>query len=325
MRNFTVIMLAVLGMPAMAISHAHATGCDSGQGVRISGSTVLMLHDPYNPFSAFDLTETKTLTVSNLSQSACLIALAFVRTPPAGELHSGTQSLSYALEDLKSGQVLFTSIGTIPSPAELSSPGVLRFQLSPGQSISFGVRVRLPRGQMAGPGTYTDDSAEIRVYLISSTGTGTLLDARALTTSAQVAAICVLPPPTQSTLDFTSSIGSDARPREDWKTTTFSGAECNAPARLSLLGDALRPAQQPTSTPGLDTFINFQAEAHIETIAAILITDKDEGEETGVSAVQTSSPFLSADLDLRVKLIAGRPVAAGSYSSVLTVRIEPAP
>lgn len=325
MRALVLIMLTIYSALPITVALAEDNGCSSGQGVRISGSTLLAVHDAYNPFAGSDLTETKSLTVSNLSENECLVALAFVRAPAAGELANGTQTISYALEAPGSGISLFTSIGPIANPVDLSSGKVQTFRISPGQSVSISVRIRVAGGQIAGPGQYTDDLAEVRVYAVTETGSGTLLDARALTTTVAVNAICVLPTPDRSVIDFTPDIGARGIPTEVWRSVAFPGARCNAPARLSLTGDAMRHESQPGSPPGLDAFINYWAEASFGAALTTLVTDADEGEESATSGSQASDGSLTDDLILRVRLIAGQPLVAGNYSAMLTVSVDPTP
>ena len=147
---------------------------------------------------------------------------------------------------------------------------------------------------------------------------------RGFSLSAPVAAVCALAAPQPGTLDFSDDIGPDARPEGIARIVHMPEAACNTAARLRLAAPALTH-EDAGSLSGIDTFIDFEAQATFRTIGANLATNGPDTPATALSGGAMPQDGASGDINLHVRLRPARPFAAGAYSSILTIALEPSP
>jgi hypothetical protein len=156
-------------------------------------------------------------------------------------------------------------------------------------------------------GTYSD------TLTINVNSAGATLSKSTLTVSATVSSSCALPAPTLSSLDFTPGI-LNGRATSYRQTTTIQGASCTGPATLTLRGT---PLTTSTSVAAFTNSINYNATATFGPATASLST-------ASAAQASTSVPAVTGAVTIGVALAdGGKPLAAGSYSSILSIVLEP--
>ncbi len=297
------------------VVHSAAIAEGACEHVTISGTPRLSIADAYSPFAAADLTALTTVAIQNAGDDACRLAAVFAAAN-TGRMRNAGETLSYTLET-SDGAALLNGPGVADPEAgrhiDLTLPG--------GQTASLSVRARAPAQQMVPPGGYADNTAVIRLYHMRGDGFPALLTERPFPVSAEVAGVCRLSAPQPATLDFTSDIGPDARPKGEPRRVLMPEAACNTAARLKLSGRALtRDGDNPAA---FDNLIDFDARATFRSITATLVTRG--AEEVAAKSEQTGIEETAEPVQLEVQLRAGRPLAAGRYRSALTITLEPSP
>lgn len=135
-----------------------------------------------------------------------------------------------------------------------------------------------------------------------------------LVLSAHIQPSCSLPPPSVASLDFSAGIHNGIVAMPVQHTLTFANAGCTGPARLSLSGQPLRLPNNPTAT------LHFTSTASLGSANVSLDTRQDFSAFT----VAHSAPA-SGTIPLAITLLpTANQLPAGTYSSVLTVSLEPA-
>lgn len=305
-----------LALITLALAPAHALA--SCEDLAVSGPTSLSLSDPYNPFAQSDLSQTYTITILNEAEAPC-DALIVLTTSDGGKLRGGTDRITYLLETLGGAPLL-----NPPSVMDPASANALPLSLGALEAASFSVRARVPAEQMAQPGQYANPTLALRVYARGDAPPAAPKLEQAFSLAARVAAVCTLGAPQPNTLDFSDDIGPDARPEGTARIVHMPEAACNTAARLRLAAPAMAH-EVAGSLSGFDTFIDFEADATFGAIAASLTTNGPDAATTVLSGGMTAQDGTSGDISLRVRLRPARPLAAGTYRSVLTIALEPSP
>jgi len=128
--------------------------------------------------------------------------------------------------------------------------------------------------------------------------------------------------PEPDAINFSDDIGGDGRPEGAARAVELSEAACNTAARLKLSGAPLAH-QAGSELSGFDSFINFEAQANFGFVSTVLTTVQAMQTEETVSAPTTGTA--TAPVEVTVRLLAGRVLAAGNYSGLLTITLEPLP
>ncbi len=292
--------------------------CEAVAGINIAGTPALTFHDPYSPFEQTGLSEVISVTLTNGSPAACDLTIIFTTDDDSGRLRSGGETLTYALETL-AGAPLLRPASTIDPQAGAH----ISLTLPPGQGTTISLRGRVAPAQVVAPGLYTDGSTRIRVYRSPQDGDfGALLTESSFPVSANVAGVCTMSAPEPDSINFSDDIGADGRPFGAARALQLSEAACNTAAELSLSGAPLAH-QAGSQFAGFDSFINFEAQASFGSVSTVLTTAQAGQTEETVSVPATGMG--SAPVDVSVRLLAGRALAAGIYSGVLTITLEPLP
>jgi len=307
-------LIAVLPGPPLRAGEP----CNDGAGIDVLGAPALAFHDSYSPFDPLDLTETISIIVANRSPAACDLSIIFTTDDGSGRLGNGGKTLIYNLETA-SGAPLLRPASTMDPQAGAHIP----LTLAQGQSAAITLRGRVPALQVAAAGTYADASARIRVYRSPENGDfGALLTQSSFPVSAQAAAVCTMSAPEPASVDFSDDIGADARPAGALRTVQLPEAACNTAARLKLSGAPLAH-EADAALRGFDSFINFEAQANFGSVSTTLATA--QAGQTDEAASAPTPGAASAPVELTLRLLAGRALAAGEYSGVLTITLEPWP
>ena len=319
--RMTRSFLAILALLTSCGAAAEAACVTGASGVHITGGTTVNVSPVYNPFGGPDQIYSFTVQVTNSSAAACSAGLSFTRSSLAARMSSGGNTLDYGIESAGGIPLLQTagfSIGV--TPVALNR---IDFTAPANSTTPIQVQLRIPSGQLAAPGSYADTLATIGLYEIALGIPVAVIDERAFTANSAVNAVCELPPPDVSTLNFSGAI-TNGRPNAGVvHRASFANVKCNAPTRVHLLGDALRPSIALPGTPGFDNFINFHAAASFGSAAVALDTNPDPAIESALSAGYSPGATISGHIDLDVNLTAGNPVLAGSYSATLTIEVDP--
>lgn len=313
--------LAALVCTLLTIAPSPALGdepCKTGAGISIAGTPALTFHDAYSPFEQTGLSEVISVTLTNGSPATCELIIIFTTDDGNGRLRSGGETLTYALETLAGAPLL--------RPASTIDPQVgahIPLTLSPGQGATLSLRGRIAPQQLVAPRLYTESSARIRVFRRPRDGDfGALLSVSSFPVSASVAGVCSMSAPEPGNINFSDDIGADGRPEGAARAVELSEAACNTAARLKLSGAPLAH-QADLELSGFDSFINFEAQASFGSVSAVLTTVQSGQTEQTVSAPTTGTA--SAPVDVAVRLLARRALAAGNYSGVLRITLEPLP
>ncbi len=169
-------------------------------------------------------------------------------------------------------------------------------------TIVIGARQNVPAG------TYSD------TLTINVNSAGSTLSKSTLTVTATVSSACSLPAPSLSSLDFTPGILNGRATSSYRQTTSIQGASCTGPAKLTLRG---APLTTSSSSAAFTNTINYTATAAFGTATATLST-------TSASQASASVPAGNGAVSIGVALADdGKPLAAGTYSSILSIVLEP--
>lgn len=180
----------------------------------------------------------------------------------------------------------------------------------PGQTVDLNIPFIIPANQINKPaGTY---AIQFNTRLINRNN-GAIFHESYINLAATVASSCTLPPPSLSALDFTEAIINGKIPAAFQRTFSLSNAGCNGPARLSL-------AALPMIRSGGGAPIHFSASAVLGGTNVVL--DTQIASASSVSNI-TAPEYGSVPVTVTV-LPTAVPLAAGTYSSILRVSLEPA-
>lgn len=307
---------AACSVMAAALSLAGGVAADEGcEDVRVIGGPSLNIAEPYDPFAPTDLTEINTVSIANMGEETCALAVAFV-APNGGQLRNASDSLGYSLETLDGAALL-----NPPSLADPDTGNHIDLALAGGQTAGISVRVRVTAQQMAAPGAYEDRAAGLRLFRTSGHGLPVELGQTPVPVGIEVAAVCRLTPPQPGTLDLSDDIGADARPAGGWYAVQLPEAACNTGARLEMSAGALaRPESEGAA--GLDDFIDFEALADFRGTRTVLLTNGADPPTEAYSTLvaQDGAP---SPIRLHLRLRPSGPLAPGDYRSELIIALEP--
>lgn len=230
-------------------------------------------------------------------------------------------TLSCSIESTRGATLLQTTgFSAFVSPAAANRVDVT---IAPGGSADITVRIRIPAGQTsASAGLYSDATVTIGIYELIFGVPLQALDELTFTVNASITSGCTLPAPDQSTLDFTPAISAGIPNPGYILRSTFSGVSCTAPSRIRLTGSPMVTSPPTAPVAGFDNQINYLAIAQFGSATTALGTDVAT-QTTSVSTNVPSGSVSGATITVDVNLLAGQPIIAGSYSSVLTVTIDP--
>lgn len=266
---------------------------------------------PYNPFATYT---PKTLTVNVTASVTCSVELAFLSTSLPPRL-MGADALTYDIQSPAGGTSLVYA-GGIPTTTT-------RIDVGPGNAGSTSVQITVPTGQIVGFGSYSDTSVTANIF--DKTGSAlTPLKSVSLAVTGSVARACQFSSPGNATLDFTSAITNGMPRPSHVATVTFPDLSCTAPSLVRLSADAMKLAQPPASTAAFDSAINFRAIASFSGATATLDTTSASDAASSVRHTAAGAT-LNGSVRVDVNLLAGRPLLAGAYSSLLTLSIDPNP
>jgi hypothetical protein len=285
-----LLLLAATNEPAFASCTAF------GQGPSVSGPTFFTSYDPTNTANTVVST---TFTITPPSGMSPPCSLYVVLHNPQGMTNpSETITLTYSV-----GGDLASAISTGNSSGLLVS-------LSPGTPQTFSASITIPARQNKPQGSYTE-TLDLRLYASN----GQFLSQFIPTATANVIASCVLPAPSVSSLNFSSGI-VNGRVVSGYKLSALiQGTSCSGAAQLVLRGTPLVTGS--SAQTGLDNKIYYQAVARLGSASATLSVDSS-------SEALVSLPATSGTVSIDVTLVdKGKMQAAGSYSSVLSVVLQP--
>lgn len=314
-RRLAALLIGCLGLLLGHASSAQA-GCND---LQISGVPTVSVASAFNPFTA-DVIQAATITIENKAAGDCINAfLAFQHAGANPVMVSGANMLDYGIETTSGSPLTYTG----------GAPGgnILTFSVSGNSSAVLNFQVRIPTGTgnntLAIAGDYASSLASpVTVNVFAPTSA--IVTSGVVDVSASVTPVCELPIPSATSLDFTAAISQGMPNAGTVLSISFANIRCNGPARLELIGDALRRTEAGSAS-GFDNFINFRAVANFDGAAADLTTTSAAGDDSDVSTSTSSAATSSGSMDVDINLVPGNTLLAGSYSAVLTVRLTPQP
>lgn len=266
----------------------------------------------YNPFLA---PTPRLLTVSVASNVACSVELAFQTSTPAHMQGQGSL-LAYDVQMQSSTTSLLFSAG-MPT-------ATIRIDIAAGNVGTATVQVAVPTNQIVASGAYAD--ASLVASLFDRTGPATLAPLKSVGApiSTTVVPVCNFESPTNPTINFSGAITNGLPNPNDVKSVTLPSLRCTAPSLLRLSATPMRLTTSATGGVAFDSAINFRATATLTGATAVLDT------RNGTTAVSTqrnvvAGATLESSVKVDVSLLVGQPLLAGTYSSVMTVSVDPSP
>lgn len=269
----------------------------------------------YNPFSGVG---TRDVTITATSTAACAFSIAFYRTPIAAVMSQGGSQLSYGITSVGGGNSYIALTNTVPAVANR-----IDVVTTGAQTITRTVQVRIPANQVVADGAYSDTGVIMVLLSFNSANNTWYYIQRAVTPAATVPKVCRLDAPSPATLAFAATDIPNGVPNSGVVRSSTMTAACTAPTIVRLTGSALVQTPAAGAVAGFDSNINYRA---IATFGAATATLNSTAAVTSASSVAknvASGATASGNIGVNVNLVAGNPVIAGSYSSVLTVTIDP--
>lgn len=292
------------------------SNCQSLSNLSLVSSTTANVTPAYDPFSPTDRTRDFFFTISNANSSSCTVMVAFVKkTDPV--MTSGSFSLKYGMEKTDGSSAVNIGGGIANSYS-----GTLG-GFSSGSGI---LRIRIPAGQTSAlAGAYSDPLTELSIYgWQSSVSDFRFARSYSFQVTTTIDRTCTMSTPSPSVLNFSSAVALGLPNPSFVLTSTLSNINCTYPARLTLSGVAMQRSPAAAFVAGFDDFIDWQATATFGSATATLIT-------TGATTVTSAdynvknSTTVGGAFSVDVNLVSGQRLHAGSYSSALTVTVDPTP
>lgn len=308
MRGAACIAIAILA-GATGYVRAAAAACAANDITGISYTSTSLA--PYNPFTPF---APKVVSVTVSALRTCGLELAFLSTSSPPRM-IGFGSLNYDIQLASSAVSLVYTGGTPVTTAHID--------IGPGNIGSTNVQISLPAGQVIGDGVYSDASVVSQIF-DKSGAILTLLKTANLPLSGSVVRACQFTAPTSPTLNFTGAI-SNGLPRPGYvQSVTFQSVSCTAPSLVRLSGNVMLPADPGSPTPVFDGLIHYRASASFS--GANVVLDTSQGADAASASRNTAAGAVTEGVvRVYVNLLAGKPLLPGTYSSILTVSIDPNP
>jgi hypothetical protein len=318
--KFAIVLLSMNFIAAM--TGPASAACVAAFPVTITPASATL--PSYDPFSTSDTTLDMTLTFTESLLAVCQAAVSFTRTAGLPALMSqGGSSLQYSIETT-SGQTLMQTTGYVSG----SSPAVanrLDFLLPVLGSVNQTVRIRVPAGQLVAAGNYSDVQTNLTLVALGpvlGSAPAALIKQQPFVPSINVFSKCILPPPSASTLDFTSAISNGLPNPGVQHSTVFNNVQCTAPSILRLSGGPMQPLVSIPAQTGFDTFINWKAAGTFGNASTVLSTDS-ASQASSATKNTPSGVTANGTIGVNVNLLRGNPIIAGSYQGTLTVTIDP--
>jgi hypothetical protein len=271
----------------------------------------------YSPF-AVPVNQVATVTARNTGTTLCALQLSFLSPAvPASMIGPAAPTLTYTIESATGAQTL---VSTAVSPSVANRIAV---SVPPavggiaGQTV-VSVRVRAGASQVVPQGSYVDTRVIAQVFTTRANGTLRLRSSATFRVAANVLGVCQLAAPSVASMNFSADIVR-GRPQSAVQTSNLL-ATCTARTRVRLSAGALTRSAPVTAVAGFDTLINMRATADFAGASALHQT-------TGAAVTSTTSAAQSSGTSgtvaVRVTLVDGQTVQAGSYGTVLTIAIDP--
>ena len=274
--------------------------------ITFSGTTL----PAYDPFTA---PTPRLLTVNVTSTVACSVELAFQSTSNPARM-IGPGALTYDVQVQGSATSLLFVSGMPTTTTRIDIPA--------GNVGSVTVQIARPPNQVVSSGPYGDASLVAHIYDKAGSVLAPLKSA-SVPISGSVAAACRFSAPTNPTMNLSSAISHGLPQTGIVGTVTLPSLNCTAPSLVRLSAGPMRHASAG-ATAAFDNMIDFRAIATLAGATAVLDT------RSGPDAVSTlpnvvSGATIDGSVRIDVNLIAGRPLLAGAYASLLTLSIDPIP
>jgi hypothetical protein len=173
-KSWDAAMLGLLALAELGFCAQARAVCSGAitQGTRISGKA------PYDPFRITGVSDQISLTVRNTGSSQCSYALAFSAPSTPAKLGA---TLSYDLTDVNRQSVLFAT-----PPATPPARSIRSVPMDPHSNSFMVFTVVIWPGQLAAPGSYSDDgNANALLYGVEG-GKYTLLQTASVSISYTV-------------------------------------------------------------------------------------------------------------------------------------------
>ena len=230
----------------------------------------------------------------------------------------GANNLNYQIEPVGGGNTYVGVNGFLAAAANR-----IDIVTSGGQTVTRQVQVHVIDSQIVASGAYSD--ANVTMILASNNaGTWYQVATVTVTPSVTVSAVCRLDAPSPSSLAWAATDIPLGVPNAAVIKSSTMTAACTAPTIVRLTGGALALTPTIAAPSGFANFINYKAVGTFGAATATLTTTT--ATSTSASSVAknvASGATTSGSVGVNVNLIAGNTALAGSYSSVLTVTIDP--
>lgn len=289
------------------------TSCSNIALASLTSSTTVNVTPAYAPFSGSAITSPFAVTVRNQNAGSCSIAPIFVRGTAPVVMANGSFNLTY-------------DINYNGTPVVVIGSGLSGFYVTVGGNGSYTFNtynVAIAANQTsAAAGTFTDTQMAIHLYAYRL-GAWQLVRTYPLTINATVNKTCTMSAASPSTLNFTSAIANGTPNPGVVLTSTLSNINCTFPSKITLSGSALQRIPAVAAAPGFDSFINYKAAAILGGASVTLTTTTSSAAVTSAGYNVSSGTTIGASLPVNVNLVAGQPLRSGSYSTTLSVTIDP--
>lgn len=250
----------------------------------------------------------------NYTGAAITRNVEFVITTPAG--FNGQCLIGLIVEIPYNGQNLFHAqgLGALPysvgGPFDNQGAWLHQIYMTQSQTASVVMTITIPANYNRAP------AGRYKRYLITRLTNlvrGGNFSETTLSIGATVSSSCALSAPSLSSLDFSSAISNGTIPTSSQRTLSFDASGCNGPARLTLTG-------QPMTRAGSLASIHYSATATLGGTPVTLDT-----RNTSASSANNISAPDAGQIPMTITVLPSSvPLAAGTYSSILRVGLEPA-
>lgn len=291
-----LLLRAFLAIVPIDTAFAACTGNFQAQPDFAPGFTFFGTYDPSQ--SAPTVVSTTFTIVPAQGMSPPCSMYVVVSTPTGMKDAGWTRTLAYSFG------------GDFAKAVGFGSSSGFLVNLQNGQNQTFTTSVIIPPKQNHPPQTLTEH-LDVRFY----SHQGQLLRNFTLQVTAVVKGSCILPSPSVAHLNFSGGIVNGQVTPHYTLSTVINGASCSGAAKLILRGAPLRTGLNPTAH--FDNVIHYRATAKMGSAASVL--DTNSASESMVPLSPATGP-LAVDVSLIAK---GKPPAAGTYSSVLSIVLEP--
>ena len=286
-----------------------SAACQSSEvtGISFTGATLAA----YNPFTSYP---PKTVGVTINAAATCSVELAF-QVPNLPPRMTGPGSLAYDITTMSGATSLVYAAGL---PATTT-----RVDVGPGLASNTTVQVNIAPGQVVADGNYGDPTLLAQVF-DKSGPTPALLKTFAVPLQGFVARACHFGTSSTTTMNFSSAIHNGLPNPGFVQSVTFQELSCTAPSIVRLTASPMQLAVPPTSSGAFDSQIHVRARATFGGANADLDTSAGAA-AASVSRHIASGASTNGSVRLDVNLLRGGPLLPGTYTTTLTLSIDPNP